>query len=306
MTDQPTITCLAPWFGSKRTLAPTIVEELGPHRVYWEPFCGSMAVLFAKPPCVMETVNDLHGDLVNLARVLQHPVHGPYLYRRLRRTLFSERIFREAANRFRVDPCEQIDPERAYWYFVASWLGRNGTSGTNIGARRGAGHSFCVRFTATGGSPAKRWTSAVNSIRHWRRRLREVVILSRDGLQVLEKMDDAEGVATYLDPPYLPETRTGWSGKGAHSQYLHEFNPEDHHRLAELAGRFKRARVVVSYYDHPLLAELYPPDRWTKRHCEVSKAIVHQGQRGENDTRAPEVLLLNGPSFARQEEQRLF
>lgn len=45
----PIITAIAPWFGSKRTLAPRIVAELGSHRAYWEPFCGSMAVLLAKP-----------------------------------------------------------------------------------------------------------------------------------------------------------------------------------------------------------------------------------------------------------------
>ena len=36
-------TALAPWFGSKRNLAPTIAEELGPHCCYFEPFCGSVA-----------------------------------------------------------------------------------------------------------------------------------------------------------------------------------------------------------------------------------------------------------------------
>jgi len=43
------ITALAPWFGSKRNLAPEIVRELRRHSCYWEPFCGSMAVLLAKP-----------------------------------------------------------------------------------------------------------------------------------------------------------------------------------------------------------------------------------------------------------------
>src|ERR1044072_5384193 len=36
------ISALAPWYGSKRTLAPEIVRQLGEHRAYWEPFCGSM------------------------------------------------------------------------------------------------------------------------------------------------------------------------------------------------------------------------------------------------------------------------
>lgn len=36
---------------------------------------------------------------------------------------------------------------------------------------------------------------------------------------------------------------------------------DDHARLAKELLRFKRARVVVSYYDDPRLAELYPD--WT-------------------------------------------
>jgi DNA adenine methylase len=61
-----TITALAPWFGSKRTMASDIVEALGPHSVYWEPFCGSMAVLLCKNACSVEVVNDLHDDVINL------------------------------------------------------------------------------------------------------------------------------------------------------------------------------------------------------------------------------------------------
>ena len=44
------IKALAPWFGGKRTLAPRIVAELGPHRAYWEPFCGSLAKDSGKRP----------------------------------------------------------------------------------------------------------------------------------------------------------------------------------------------------------------------------------------------------------------
>ena len=49
MIDAPAIKAIVPSFGGKRTLAPQIVAELGEHRAYWEPFCGSMAVLIAIP-----------------------------------------------------------------------------------------------------------------------------------------------------------------------------------------------------------------------------------------------------------------
>lgn len=64
------IKSLVPWYGSKRTLAPRIIQQFGPHATYVEPFAGSLAVLLAKPPARHEVVSDLHEDLINLLRVL--------------------------------------------------------------------------------------------------------------------------------------------------------------------------------------------------------------------------------------------
>src|SRR5436305_15220627 len=71
-TPSMNVKAIAPWFGGKRTLAPAIVVELGTHTQYFEPFFGSGAVLFAKMPSQKETVNELSGDLILLARVVQH------------------------------------------------------------------------------------------------------------------------------------------------------------------------------------------------------------------------------------------
>lgn len=57
--------------GSKWTLAEWIVGHLPAHRVYCEPFFGSGAVFFTKPPSKLETINDLDGEVVNLFRVLR-------------------------------------------------------------------------------------------------------------------------------------------------------------------------------------------------------------------------------------------
>lgn len=280
------ITALAPWFGSKRTLAPRIVEELGPHRAYWEPFCGSMAVLLAKPEVSQETVNDLHGDIINLARCIQHPTHGPWLYRQLRRTWPAEETFAEAAAHIKVRGSlpekDILDPQRALWFFISSWLGRNGVIGT-----KGNNNSFCVRYTSNGGIQGTRFAAAVDSIPYWRRRLREVTILRRDGFDLLDRIEDDGGTLLYIDPPYIQKGAT----------YDHDFSAADHGRLAKALGTFRKARVVLSYYEHPKLADLYPG--WTKVVCDVAKSLVQQGKRGqEGVTIAPEVLLLNAPSLA--------
>lgn len=277
------VTAIAPWFGSKRNLAPEIVRELGDHRAYWEPFCGSMAVLLAKPPCRMETVNDLHGDLINLARCIQHQQHGPALYRRLRRAWMHEALYDECQDAIDAGPVgDEIDSGRAFAYFVSSWLGRNGTSGLQ---RHRVGKAFCVRYTNNGGHGATRFQSSIDSIPAFRRRLRDVTILKRDGFPIIERIEDAPGTAVYIDSPYLVKAAT----------YEHDFTAADHGRLAEALRRFQHTRVVVSYYEHPALDDLYPG--WTRRRFNVSKAMAHQGGRGTNEKRAVEALLINGPSL---------
>jgi len=87
--DKPAIKAVAPWFGGKRTLGETIAAEFGPHRAYWGLCCGSLAVEFAKEPSTMETCIDMHGDLTNLAFVLQAEDSAIELYARLSRTLLS-------------------------------------------------------------------------------------------------------------------------------------------------------------------------------------------------------------------------
>lgn len=284
---QPKITALAPWFGSKRTLAPEIVRELGHHQKYDEPFCGSCAILLAKEPSSFETVNDLHGELINLARVLKDESLAIDLYGRLARTLMHEEMLHEAALRHHTrgrEPAGEPDIDRATDYMICSWFGRNGVAGTSS-----YNQGFCVRYTKNGGHAAKRWTSAVESIPAWHGRLRNVTILNRDGFELLGRLEDSKGCAIYCDPPYLV--------KG--SKYVHDFAADDHEKLAKLLWRFRQTRVVVSYYDHPALADLYPRiSGWTKRHLLATKAMVNQGMRdAKGATAAPEVLLINGPSY---------
>lgn len=280
MSNGMKVKAIAPWFGSKRNLAPEIAKESGEHRAYWEPFCGSMAVLLSKPQCSMETVNDLHGDLVNLARTIQHEIEGPRLYRRLRRMVMSAELFNESAEIIHREAFEHT-PERAFHYFVFCWMGRNGDSGS-----KKVGYSFCKRYTKNGGHAATRFAGVVDSIPAFRRRMRNITILSEDAFSLLERVEDAEGVVIYCDPPYVT--------KGA--QYVHDFEAMDHERLRDALARFKRTRVVVSYYDHPLVSELYRG--WTCRRLKATKAMVNQGRRDTGGAvEAPEVLLINGESM---------
>lgn len=309
------IRAIAPWFGAKRTLAPRIVTELGPHVQYFEPFCGSMAVLFAKPPSQKETVCDLHGDLTNLARVIRCPQAAPRLYERLTSTLFCEALSIEAGERlsdeFIIGGGDGMgyepDEERAYWFFLACWMTRNGTAGTLR-----ADYQVAVRWTKNGGSPTTQFRNCVESIPAWHERLRNVVILNRDAFSIMDRFEDDPETAIYADPPYPSETRSGWKGNGSENRYLHEFehnvdpsgdlfapqreSPEkkkDHHvRLAEILRNYKRARIVVSTYECERYRRLY--EGWRFVSVAGVKQLSRQNERGGGDVAvAPELLICN-------------
>mgnify|MGYP007100093235 FL=1 len=305
---------ISPWFGGKRTLAPRVVTQLGKHTQYFEPFCGSMAVLLAKAPSQKETVSDLHGDLTNLAFVLQDTIAAETLYDLLQRTLFAEGLRDEAARKLEQPfdgltegPKNGCIPAwavaRAYWYFLACWMGRNGTAGTER-----QDYQIAVRWAKGGGSPTVRFRNATESIPAWHQRLRNVVILRRDAFQILDRFEDCAGTAIYVDSPYTIETRgdTGKSGAGA--RYLHEFahtaaapdlfeqgpaKKDDHQKLAEVLRGYKAARIVVSHYDCPRIRELY--QGWTFVDCAMNKQLHAQNGRGARKKLAPEVLIINGP-----------
>lgn len=172
--------------------------------------------------------------------------------------------------------------ERAYCYFVLCWMGRSGVLGT-----KAYNNCYTVRYTANGGNQAGRFAGAVDSIPAWRRRLRSVTILRRDGLALLERIPDDKDTAIYVDPPYLVKN----------AAYEHDFAAGDHERLARILTQFRNARVVVSYYAHERLDQLYRHSLWSRLDCSRTKHLSVQGRRGSEAKTAPELLLVNGPIY---------
>jgi len=275
------IKAIVPYFGGKRNIASKIVEVFRPHKVYWEPFCGSMSVLMVKPPCEMETVNDLYGDLINLARVIQDKELGLELYDKLTRTLYAEQFFREAKERWisGKETKGKPDIERAYDYFVASWMGINGVSGTER-----VNYLFALRWCRGGGQGATRWRSVIESMPAWHKRLQNVVIAQRDGFEIINNIKDDGDTVIYCDPPYFDKS----------DKYIYDFSEAQHEQLAQSLQRFNKARVVVSYYDDPRLEKLY--ERFSKIYLAKSRQSLRNATRGKTKKvrkHQVEVLLIN-------------
>ncbi|MBX3450608.1 MAG: DNA adenine methylase [Planctomycetaceae bacterium] len=273
---------IVPWYGGKAALARLIVHEFGPHRAYFEPFAGGFGIIFRKPVTPHETLNDLHEDVTNLARVVADSIDSAALVRRLGRRLNCEALHNEARARLR-EPFAP-GPERAADFFFVSWLAMNGFTGST------STQTYTAKYQQVNSSKCQKLRSAIDSIRHWHERLRSVAILNRDGFELLARLPDEHGAVIYCDPPYVKKGGT----------YRFDFAAGDHDRLAKALGRFRKSRVIVSYYDDPLLDRLYAG--WHKR---IMVEWKHRPQNGVSKPKPPEILLMNGPSLVTPKATRI-
>lgn len=284
------ITTLAPWFGGSRFLASEVGKLLTGCKWVGIPFAGGMPeIAYIDAPSIV--VSDLHRHVINLAQCLRDERIGPILYRQLRRAPFHPEVLSDAQEWLKVQepPGRMPDREAAFRYFVAVWMGRSGKAG-GVDEFNGG---LPVRWNANGGDSNTRYRSAVRSICSWRRILAKVNLVVQDCFEFLDKIEDVKGHGIYSDAPF----------PGAGRKYKHNPGKTDkeerewHARLARALAGFTLARVVVRFYDDPLIRELYPKSRWTWHHFTGRK---------QSNADAPEVLLTNGPSYVKREAPSLF
>jgi DNA adenine methylase len=259
------------YYGGKTTLAPQIVDLLPAHRHYVEPFAGSLSVLLAKAPALMETVNDLDGNLMTFWRVLRE---RPDDLMRVCALTPHSRTEHLAAYDFDVPD----DLERARRVWVCLTQGRGNT------LRRTGWRHFQDPGNRSGTSMPDYLTGYVERMRGAAARLAHVSLEARDALDVIADYGKHPEVLIYADPPYLGSTRSS-------RQYLVEMSHDVEHQALADALLNCAAAVVLSGYDSELYADLYVG--W-HRH-EIS-TYTGQGNHGDVKTdRRVEVLWSNRP-----------
>jgi DNA adenine methylase len=81
------------WLGGKRRLADRLRPLFPRHECYVEVFAGGAALYFLRPmPAKTEVLNDIHGELVNLYRVVQN--HLEEFVRQFKSALSSRQVFK--------------------------------------------------------------------------------------------------------------------------------------------------------------------------------------------------------------------
>lgn len=226
------------YFGGKWLLAPWIIEQFPPHKLYVEPFAGAASVLMRKPRSYAEVYNDLDGDVVNLFRVLQVPRWADELERRLRLTPFARDEFDLAYE----NSIETIESARRL--IIRAYMGF-GSDGHNPGSGK---TGFRANSNRSGTTPAHDWANFPDQIKKFCERLAGVVIENRDAFEVIEQQDGPDTLH-FLDPPYVHDTR------GSKHSYRHEMTNEDHERLIDFIQGLK-GMVVLCGYAHPIYERL--------------------------------------------------
>ena len=162
------------YHGGKWLLAPWIIENFGPHRVYVEPFGGAASVLIRKEQSYAEIYNDLDKEVVGLFRVLQDRTHSAHLLEKLRGTPFARTEF-ERAYEVTEDPVES-----ARRLIIRSFMGFGspGALGRSTGFRASSNRS--------GTTPAHDWNNYPDALRLIIDRLKRCVIECRPAMQVME------------------------------------------------------------------------------------------------------------------------
>lgn len=226
------------YHGSKWRIAPWVISHFPVHRVYVEPFAGDAAVLLRKLRVYAEVYNDLNRDVVNLFQVLREPSQAASLIRLLELTPFAREEY-ELAHERTDDPLEA-----ARRFILVSFFGFS-TCNCNLRERSG----FRAKSYRTGASPAWDWRNYPPSLWAVVDRLRGVSIERRDAFELIPAMDRHD-VLFYVDPPYPKTTRVKYGA------YEHEFDDDDHRRLAEQLHQVK-GMAIISSYDSDLYRELY-------------------------------------------------
>lgn len=220
--------------GSKWNIAKALVELIPEHHSYLEPFAGSMAVLFNKPPSAIETVNDLDSNVTNLFACIQED--SEKLARLVMTTPYSRQIYDES---YKMDPAMEIllgadRFHKACQFLIKCWMGYGSrTNGHKVGWKNDVqGRERMYALWS--------WYCLPEWIIEVAERLRCIQIECRPAIEVIQRFD-YENVFMYLDPPYLLHTRSA-------KQYKHEMTDADHEELLKITLQSK-AKVMISGYE---------------------------------------------------------
>lgn len=184
------------YFGGKGTMFNKIIKHFPEnYQTYIEPFAGSFSIGLKKPICPIEIYNDKEKNVYSLYKVLS----DEKLFEKFKFLAdlhpYSEDFRKEFKDKLK-DP-DISDVERAFYFFYTNRTSHNGIGGFSL--------NHVVRRNMS--KSVSDYLSAVDRLDELHQRLSKVIILNRDGIDIINKYNN-DDIFMYCDPPYHHDTRT--------------------------------------------------------------------------------------------------
>lgn len=250
---------LIPYIGGKHRLARRLVAHCAAERgdLLVDVFGGSAAVTLAASDHFQKLIyNDIDGDLVNLFRVVSDPGQRRRLLQLLRWLPPSRQVFDEDGEQYRAgghsfsrvsDPVERA--RRTLYRHAFAFGGKIAAGGFAIST----GDRDRIKEVA-------RYRNILRKLARIGELFRRVMIEHLHFSDVIRIHGRRKSACLFIDPPY----------HGSESYYSRSFGQHDHVFLAEQLAAVP-ARVVATYYDSPLIRDLYPEPQWTWQSIAATK-----------------------------------
>jgi DNA adenine methylase len=221
--------------GSKWSIANWIISNFpaGYEKMtYCEPYFGSGAVFFNKNRSVIETINDLDGNVVNLFKVIRD--YPEELARLIEFTPWSREEYKKS---YTMTGNSLEDARR---FLVRMWQAIGAKSSDSTGWRH---------WIASNCGWAESWVTRLPEnilatslrLRHTTRHV--VQVENQEALKLIKRFRKPN-VFIYADPPYVMSTRSK-------RIYAHEMNDHDHFELLDVL-KLHPGPVMISGYDNEI------------------------------------------------------
>jgi DNA adenine methylase len=242
------------WHGGKHYLAQRIIALMPPHVHYVEPFFGGGSVLLQKDPeGVSEVVNDLNYELATFWAVLRSPEWFDAFVRLVEATPFSEALF-DANGEQHYLPTDNSPVASAWRFFIRARQSRQGLTKDFATLSRN-------RTRRGMNEQVSSWLTAIEGLPDVHARLKRVVILNRDAIDVI-RSQDGPNTLFYCDPPYLHETRV------TTSDYAHEMTPVQHRELLDVLSKIA-GKFILSGYPSALYHQVESACGWHRLDIQI-------------------------------------
>lgn len=224
------------YYGGKQKLVSHIIPRIPVHNMYVEPFVGGAAVFFAKPPSLVECINDTNQELINFYKVMQNKYHE--LSSLVRITLHSRSQHDDAWVVYNKP--HLFDEVRRAW---AVWVLSS--------------QSFCAKLDGSWGydkgdnTTTKKITNKKEQFSdEMALRLQNVQVECADALYII-KSRDSEDTFFYCDPPYFNSDMGHYDG----------YSEQDFNNLLEALSQVK-GKFMLSSYPSTVLKSHLKANKW--------------------------------------------